>query len=220
MDKKFAIFDMDGTLVDSMGYWRRLWEEYLSAKGVDPVPEDIGQRIKALNMTESAQLFIKEFSIDGTPQSVAREMNDLMGEHYKNHISLKPGVRDYLEGLKKRGVRMCVATATAEYLVRSSLEHYGIADYFDFVISCEETGLGKHRPDIYYIAAGRYGVRPQEAAVYEDAFYAARTAKTAGFYLIGVHDDYAARHWREICAMSDELVVSWRQKAAELALKA
>ena len=210
MNKKYAIFDMDGTLVDSMGYWKNLWREYLAAKGVDTIPQDMMPRIIALNMTESAELFIKEFSLSGTPQSVAGEMNGLMGEHYKKDISLKPGIKDYLEGLKGRGVKMCVVSATAEYLVKECLSRCGIAGYFDFVLSCEDTGLGKHIPHIYHMAAKRLGAEPGDTAVYEDAFYAARTAKDAGYYLVGVQDAVAAGRWQAICDMSDEIVTDWR----------
>jgi len=209
MDKKYAIFDMDGTLVDSMGCWRNLWREYLALKGVEPIPHDMIPRIKALSMTESAALFIEEFSLDGTPKSVAREMNDLMGEHYKNDISLKPGIKQYLDILKAQGVRMCVVSATAEYLVKECLSRCGIGDYFDFVLSCEETGLGKHKPDIYHMAAERLGSVPADTAVYEDAYYAARTAKDAGYYLIGVQDPIAAEHWAKICEIADETVTDW-----------
>ena len=211
MKKTYAICDMDGTLVDSMGYWRNLWREYLVLKGVDPIPEDMIPRIKALNMTESAALFIEEFSIEGTPRSVAREMNDLMGEHYKNHVKLKPGIKQYLDRLKSRGGRMCLVSATAEYLVQQCLSRCGLDGYFEFVLSCEETGLGKHKPDIYHMAAQRMGASPQDTAVYEDAYYAARTAKDAGYYLIGVQDATAAAKWQEICALSDETVTDWQE---------
>ena len=211
MDKMYAIFDMDGTLVDSMGHWRNLWREYLCLKGVDPIPDDMIPRIKALNMTESAELFIKEFSLSGTPESVAREMNDLMGEHYKKDVQLKPGIREYLERLRQRGVRMCVVSATAEYLVLDCLRRCGVEEYFDFVLSCEETGLGKHIPDIYHMAARKLGAVPGDIAVYEDAFYAARTAKDGGYYLIGVQDKAAESHWDRICEMADETVTDWRE---------
>lgn len=216
MNKKYAVFDMDGTLVDSMGCWVNLWREYLCLKGVEPVPDDMLPRIKAMTMTESAALFIQEFAIAGTPESVAKEMNDLMGEHYKQDIPLKPGIKGYLDRLNGMGVRMCVVSATAEYLVKECLSRCGIDKYFDFVLSCEETGLGKHMPDIYLMAAQRLGAKPRDTAVYEDALYAARTAKAAGFYLIGVKDDAISRNWEEICAISHETVTDWQKSAEDI----
>ena len=214
MDKRYAILDMDGTLVNSMGYWRNLWREYLTLKGVTPIPEDMLPRIKALNMKESAELFIREFALSGTPDSVAAEMNAIMGEHYKNHISLKEGMAEHLEELKGNGVRMCVVSATAEHLVKDCISRCGIGDYFEFILSCEETGLGKHRPDIYHMAAMRFGAQPEDIAVYEDALYAARTAKAAGFYLVGVQDERDDEQWRQLCHIADELMLSAPQNLA------
>ena len=116
MNKLFAIFDMDGTLVDSMVYWQRLGREYLTAQGVTEGMDEVLERIKAMTMAESSALFIETFGLPGTPESVAAEMNAVMDEHYRSDIPLKPGAADYLAALKKRGTKMCVATATPEPL--------------------------------------------------------------------------------------------------------
>ena len=88
MDKRYAIFDMDGTLIDSMVFWKNLASEYLSSKGVTEIPDDILKKIKAMTMTESAALFIQEYGLSGTPESVAAEMNAMMDEHYRRDIPL------------------------------------------------------------------------------------------------------------------------------------
>ena len=176
MDKKYAIFDMDGTLVDSMVYWRNLAKEYLNQKGISNIPDTILEKISPMTMTESAALFIEEFGIDGTPEAVTNEMNDLMDTHYYKDIPLKKGVKEYLKGLHDAGVSMCVASATAIPLVEACLTRLGIRDCFSFVLSCETIGVGKSRPDIYYAAADRFGALPEETAVYEDALFAAEPA--------------------------------------------
>lgn len=103
MNKPYAIFDMDGTLVDSMGFWKRLAFEYLESHGVKKVSAEILERIKAMTMTESAALFISEYGLWGTPESVAADMNTMMDEHYRNDIPLKPGVKEYLTKIKGNG---------------------------------------------------------------------------------------------------------------------
>ncbi len=210
MDKQYAIFDMDGTLVDSMIYWKHLAGEFLEKKGVTKIPADLMERIKPMTMTESSALFVEEFHLSGTPDSVAAEMNAMMDEHYRSDIPLKDGVADYLQMLKRRGVRMCVASATAQPLMEACLGRLGVLDCFDFLLSCEEVGAGKNRPDVYFTSAERLGASPNEIAVYEDALYAAKTAKTAGFYVVGVYDDSAAAHWNELSALSDETIYDWR----------
>ncbi len=194
-----------------MVYWKHLAGEFLEKKGVTNIPADLTERIKPMTMTESAALFIEEFQLSGTPDSVAAEMNDMMDEHYRADIPLKDGVENYLQRLKCAGVRMCVASATAQSLMAACLSRLGVLDFFEFLLSCEEVGAGKNTPDVYFASAERLGAIPEETAVYEDAFYAARTAKNAGFYVVGVYDDHAARHWNRLTALSDETIYDWKK---------
>ena len=208
MDKRFAIFDMDGTLIDSMAFWKNLATEYLNAKGVAKIPADILEQIKPMTMSESAALFKQEFGLTGDPEA---EMNAMMDAHYRNDIPLKPGVREYLENLHRQGVRMCVASATAEQLMEACLTRLGVRDYFEFLLSCETVGAGKRSPLVYHEAARRLGAAPREIAVYEDALYAVQTAKTAGFHVVGVYDDSAACNWQAIEQESDEVILIWEE---------
>jgi HAD superfamily hydrolase (TIGR01509 family) len=216
MDKRFAIFDMDGTLVDSMIYWEKLAAEFLERKGVRTVSPDILERIKPMTMTESAALFIQEYGLPGTAESVAAEMNAMMDDHYRKDIPLKSGVQEYLETLHRKGVTMCVASATAEELMDACLSRLGVAQYFSFLLSCETVGVGKNQPDVYWEAAKRLGAELAEIAVYEDALYAAETAKQAGFYTIAVQDDSNRPHWNTLIALADEVIPDWRTAAQAL----
>lgn len=208
MDKKFAIFDMDGTLIDSMIFWKNLASEYLTAKGVTRIPEGILERIKPMTMSESAALFRQEFDLTGDQES---EMNAMMDEHYKNDILLKPGVREYLQTLRSKGVRMCVASATAEHLMEACLRRLGVRDDFEFLLSCETVGSGKRSPLVYHESSIRLNAVPAEIAVYEDALYAVRTAKAAGYYVVGVYDDSAAKDWNTIRCIADEIILNWEE---------
>ena len=208
MDKRFAIFDMDGTLIDSMVFWKHLASEYLHRKGVTQIPTDIPERIKPMTMSESASLFKREFGLTGDPEA---EMNAMMDAHYRNDIPLKPGVEEYLQTLRRRGVRMCVASATAEHLMESCLKRLGIRDCFEFLLSCETVGAGKRSPLVYHACAERLGATPQEIAVYEDALYAVQTAKSAGYHVIGVYDDGAAKNWEIIEKLADEVILNWEK---------
>ena len=208
MDKQFAIFDMDGTLIDSMIFWKNLATEYLISKGVKSIPADVLERIKPMTMSESAALFKRAFGLLGDPEA---EMNAMMDAHYKNDIPLKPGVPEYLKMLRNRGVRMCVASATAEDLMESCLTRLGVRDCFDFLLSCETVGAGKRSPLVYHVSAKKLGTTPQKIAVYEDALYAVQTAKEAGYYVVGVYDDSAAENWRTIEKLADEIILNWEE---------
>ena len=216
MDKRFAIFDMDGTLVDSMIYWKHLATEFLESKGVQTISPDILERIKPMTMTESAALFIQEYSLSGTAESVAAETNAMMDEHYRKDIPLKTGVQAYLEALHSRGVTMCVASATAEDLMKVCLTRLGVAQYFSFLLSCETVGAGKNRPDVYFESAKRLGADPAEIAVFEDALYAAETARRAGFYTVAVRDDSNQLQWEFLTALADEVIFDWQTAAQTL----
>ena len=208
MDKKYAIFDMDGTLIDSMVFWKNLATEYLTSKGILQIPADILEQIKPMTMSESAALFRREFGLTG---DVEAQMNEMMEDHYRNDIPLKPGVWEYLENLHRQGVRMCVASATAEHLMESCLTRLGVREHFEFLLSCETVGAGKRSPLVYHEAARRLEAAPREIAVYEDALYAVQTAKAAGFHVVGVYDDSAADSWQAIEQESDEVILNWEE---------
>jgi HAD superfamily hydrolase (TIGR01509 family) len=208
MDKHFAIFDMDGTLVDSMVYWKHLAAEFLERKGVRDIAQDILEQIKPMTISESAALFKQEFGLSGDPEA---EMNAMMDEHYKSDIPLKPGAREYLQMLHNSGVRMCVASATAEHLMESCLTRLGVRNCFEFLLSCETVGTGKRSPLVYHESAKRLKATPAEIAVYEDALYAVQTAKDAGYYVVGVYDDSAAKNWHTIESLADEIIPNWEE---------
>ena len=207
MDKQFAIFDMDGTLIDSMIFWENLAAEYLTSKGIQEIPANLLERIKPMTMSESAALFREEFGLSGDPEA---EMNAMMEAHYRNNIPLKPRVREYLRKLHDRGVQMCVASATAEHLMESCLTRLGVRGHFEFLLSCETVGTGKISPLVYHASAKRLKAMPQEIAVYEDALYAIQTAKAAGYYVVGVYDKSAADNWQAIAKTADE-IIHWEE---------
>ena len=211
MDKQFAIFDMDGTLVDSMGYWQELGREYLVSKGVTGNMEDVLDRMKPMTMVESGALFIQEFGLAGTPESVAAEINAVMEGHYRNDVQLKEGAKEYLEQLRRKGIKLCVASATAEDLVSLCLTRLGVRDYFEFLLSCESVGTGKNRPDVYFAAAERLGAAVENTVVYEDAWYAVRTAKEAGFHVVAIYDYNSRARWNEIRDMAHRPIESWAE---------
>ena len=204
MDKSFAIFDMDGTLVDSMGRWDDVLVEYLQDRGVSPVPDELLQQTASMTMMETLTLVIRRFGLDDTPEMAQKALQDIMEGHYRQDIELKPGVAELLAALDRRGVRMCVVSATPEPLIELCLTRLGVRKYFQFVLSCDSVGAGKDRPDIYYTAAERLGAAPEDAAVFEDSLSAVQTAKGAGFYVVGVWDEAETSRWETIRRLADE----------------
>ena len=173
---KGFIFDLDGTLLDSMPSWQRQIDDMLIAKGITP-PEDLLDRTKTLGLENATGMILQEFHLPDDPAVVYQQFQNNMEQLYCTTIPLKPGVRALLEHLQKAGASMVVATATARPLVEKVLQHHQLQDYFQSITTVAEVGIGKHDPRIYLVAAGKLGLLPQDCIVFEDSLkgIAART---------------------------------------------
>ena len=209
--KKYCIFDMDGTLVDSMGEWDKLQHEILSAKGVGEGRTEAIVEAYHLTLYDSAVLFIDRFGLPDTPEALEKEMNDAMEMRYRSSVPAKPGVQAFLRKLKDQGVTMCVVTCSEAGMVHACLDRLGMEQDLQFVISCGDLGCSKERPDGYLEAVRRMGCLPEETVVFEDSLSAARTAKAAGFRVVGVYDVNSAETWQELTSLADETIMSWEE---------
>lgn len=211
MDKKYAIFDMDGTLVESMFFWRGLSRELMESRGIDPNRFGKLKSMRHMTVLESAAVIVDHYKLDCTPQEAADELNERMAAHYRKDVELKPGVLAYLQKMRERGVKMYVASATDQPLMQACLERLGVLGYFEGIISCESVGVGKYEPDVYNAAAKALGSTPEETAVFEDSLSAGQTAKKAGYYLVGVYDESDKNLWPQMCQLADETIKDWTQ---------
>lgn len=214
MNKRFAIFDMDGTLIDSMPAWRDLGKNFLISHNI-ALPEDLRKVIAPMTMPQCADYF-KTLGVAGTNEEIVEALNSYMREQYRTTIEPRECVEQYLEALKSIGVRCCVATATDEGLARICLERLGLLSYFEFIVSCEDIGVGKTSPDIYHAAAEKLGADPCDIAVFEDVPYAAQTAKKAGYYTVGVYDPFSEAHQKRLKLTIDEYIADYNFAADEL----
>ena len=210
MDKRYCIFDMDGTIADSMGHWKNLEREFLIEKGIAE-PDETLKEIQHMTIPAAMEFFIGRFGFEGTVDSLTEEFNGLMAEHYRNDVDIKPGAKEYLDNLRANGVKMCIASATSTPLVKIALNRMGISDYFEFNLSCVDVGSSKDKPDVFLEAARRLGGTPEETAVFEDSLVASVSAKSAEFYVVGIYDKYSEHNWPGICEIADELIEDWEK---------
>ena len=198
-----AIFDMDGTILNSMYYWRNLGRNYLISKGFE-IPDDLYQRLEKLSTVQGSEYFHNELGITDPPADILQALREKMLSHYLTDIEPKPGVAAYLKSLKESGVRLCVATATPLWMTRPALEKHDLLKYFDFLVDTESVGMSKSSPRIYDYCVERLQADKKDVAVFEDAVYAIRTAFEAGYYTIAIADSYAQLPEEEIRKISHE----------------
>lgn len=186
-----------------MYYWRHMFELFLENYGKKPKP-DLKDKLKPLSLQESADVFRLEYGVPGSTDEVAEGINKVLEERYFHTIEAKPHVREFLELLQKNGVKICAATATDRYLVEAALKRTGLYGYFSQIYTCTEVGRGKEFPDIYLKAMEFMGERQEDTVVFEDAYYAIKTAKAAGFYVVAMADETTKEDEAGIMQAADE----------------
>lgn len=203
--KKGAIFDLDGTLLDSMGVWSRVDIEFLEKRGI-ALPADYAAAVKAMSFSEAARYTIRRFGLAQTENEIIEEWREMVQEEYACRIPLKPGAGVYLSRLHRDGVRIGLATACGRELYEPALVNNGIFGLFDAFASVSEAGRGKGFPDIYLLAAKRLGVNPGDCTVFEDIPEAVRGAKAAGMRTVGVFDAASAGDRVEMERLADAFI--------------
>lgn len=192
---KGAIFDLDGTLFDSLWAWEEIDKRFLSKRGHD-VPPDYSKAISALSYRDSAVYTIKRFNLSDTPDALMKEWMDMSREMYAIEIKLKKDAKQFLLALKSKGIRLAVATSSTRELYEPALKNNGIYELFDVVV--DTTGIrGKDFPDVYLAAAIKMGLGPGESVVFEDLPVAISIAKSAGFRTVGIVDKHFSPAMKE-----------------------
>lgn len=196
-----AVFDMDGTLLDSMSVWDTVGERYLRSVGYEP-REDLNEALKTMSLRQAAHYLRAEYGVTLGVSEIEEGVNAVLERYYLFEAPLKPGAAELLARLREKGVRLCVATATDRRLAEAALKRCGVLSCFDGIFTCGEVGRGKDEPDIFEAALGFLGTKREETLVFDDALYALRTAKSAGFPVAAVYDSHE-RAWDEILRLAD-----------------
>ena len=198
---KGAIFDFDGTLVDSMFIWDTIGEEYLRSLGKEP-HEDFKETFMTLTLEEAAVYYREHYGVTLSVKEIVDGVNAMVEQTYRTKVTLKPGIPEYLAWLKENGVRLCVATVTDRYLVEETLERLGVRHDFSEIFTCAEVGFGKDKPVIYQKALEHLETEKRDTYVFEDMLFALNTAKTDGFPTVGVYDRHEA-HQDDLKELAD-----------------
>lgn len=204
-DIKAVIFDMDGTLIDSLWIWKQVDVDYLKKHNIE-VPDDLQKCIAGLSFTETAVYFKNRFNIEDDVESIKLEWQEMVGEYYRTVIKIKNGVREFLEYLKNNNFKIGMATSSFRSLVDDVLKSNGIYYYFDEIVTTCEVPRDKSFPDVFLETARRLGVDPEQCLVFEDTYTAVLGARAAGMKVIGVYDEHGTCTPAELAEAADHLI--------------
>jgi HAD superfamily hydrolase (TIGR01509 family) len=202
---KGIIFDLDGTLLDSMWLWTTMASRYLRERGLEPEP-DVDEHCNSMGMLQAPRYLRERYGLTESDDEIIRSLNRIVKRHYHEVFTLKPGVTDLLAALEDAGIGMCIATMTDRPLAETVLKRHGVDSYFSRIFSCRELGLHKSEPKIYELAREHLGLERPDVLVFEDSLFAIKTAKNAGFKVVGVQDDYFAAEEATIAGYVDFFV--------------
>ena len=181
-----AIFDADGTLLDSMPMWRDITYEYAAQKGID-APAGLHNTLNRLSLEQCAEYY-QGLGVAGTVEEIAQELSQCALEGYRTRVPEKPHAGEFLRLLQEDHIHIAVATASNREGVLAALRRLGMLPLVEEFATCTEVGKSKEHPDVYLRCAESFGAAPEESVVFEDSAYAIRTAKAAGFPVVAVED--------------------------------
>lgn len=188
-----AIFDMDGTLVDSLGFWDYIWERlgeiFLGDKTFRP--DTITEKgVRTATLYDAMVLVHNNCGIGQSGDEVFKIVNDELFNYYKNTVQMKDGAMDFIKHLYENGVKICIASATDSNLIDVLMEKFELRRYVSRVISCKDIGKGKEHPDVFIEAHKFLGTQKETTWIFEDSVVAIETATNAGYNTVGIYDKF------------------------------
>ena len=208
--KNYCVFDLDGTLLDSMTTWPKAMIKIMDDAGLE-YPDDVVNIMTPIGFNGCADYFISLGHPEKNPDVLIDIMYDYLVEPYANEVLIKPYVKEMLEKLREEGKKVYALTASPHKTMDPCLAHNGIAHLFEAVMSTDDLMLKKSDPKIYEEVARRIGVRPEEIEFYDDNNVALRTAKSVGFRVVGVYDPATVQYREEIESFADGYVESFKE---------
>ncbi len=207
---KGIIFDLDGTMVDSMWMWRDIDMEFMRAHQL-PYTENLERDIEGMSFRETAGYFVRTYALTQTIEELMAIWVDMAMDKYMHEVPAKPGLPAFLREMKRRGHRMGIATSNDRKLLDAAANAHGFYDYIDEVLTANEVARGKPAPDVFLAVAKKLGVLPQECLVFEDIPQGIRAGLAAGMRVCAVSDRYSQAQREEKRALAHYYIDSYEQ---------
>ena len=202
MKIKAAIFDLDGTLLDSMAMWQNVCDEYLEQNGLGSQGK-LSEEFRTMSLDRSSHYIKEVFKLDKSAEQIFDEIIDMVEDRYTSTLPLKDGAYDFVKRLCESGTKICVATASMRHLVERAMKRTGLSEFASGIFTCSEAGAPKTEPAVFLQAMEFLGSTPEETWVFEDSLLAIQTAKNIGCKVCAVYDDSNADTTEPIKALSD-----------------
>jgi len=207
---KAVIFDLDGTLIDSVRVWLEADRAFAEENGRKYDPS-LSERMKGMYFESACEFLIGALRLDITAREAGERIHELVSDAYINKVSPKPFAGEYISYLRKLGKPMCVATSNSRPLAEACLERLGMHAEMEFIITSDEVGCGKESGLIYLKAASMLGTKPSETAVFEDSPHGLKSASSEGFYTVGVISGDGLWEAADAESAADAVICSFEQ---------
>ncbi len=202
---KGAIFDIDGTILDSMEIWDQtglIFLDKLNIKG----DKNLGKILFTKTTRESATHIKERYKLDMNIEKIMEEINEVALEFYRQEAKLKPNMEELLREMKAKGIKVTAATSTDRHIIMPALNRLDLTKYFDEIYTCTEIGKSKNEPDIFYEAMEFMETEPKDTWLFEDGLYSAKTGKKIGMKVVGVYDKTSEHDWEELRNLADQII--------------
>jgi HAD superfamily hydrolase (TIGR01509 family) len=205
-----AIFDLDGTLADSMHVWDHVCRDWLSLRGIAAGP-DLEQDIASMTLTQAADYVIRNYGVALAAADIMKEWENMVFSQYAHTVSLKDGAAELVQNLGAKGMKLAIATSCFPAACEALLARYGLGDLFSVMVYADEVNRDKSFPDIYLACARRLGIESAACVVFEDLYASLSGIRAAGMAAAAVYDESGASFWDRFKNEADFAFVSLRE---------